>query len=178
MQTSALLFFMITLAAIAVFLIGSAVWTFVRATKRNAPNAKKLALFSLACVVLAIASWFLNMGWNRTVLTLLLIPFVHVFIFSLTKLVAASYVDESRTMRLFSLFFCITYVLAYLFYPDGDFDGRSYFFFFSLVRNYTFVNIAQYVSYIAFFAHIVLLVLQIIQIAKLKKKRKSCEDAD
>lgn len=164
-------------AAVALLPLWGAIWTFSKAKKRNAPNAKKAALFSLFCMLLAAASWVLNMGWIRFSMTILFIPFLHAIVFSVTNLFAASYVDESRRMRLLNILFCITYLLSYLFFPDrGDIGGL--YFFFSLIRNNTLASIAMRITYIAFFAHVALLILQIIQIVKIKKKRLISQESD
>lgn len=160
-----LLFLLVTIPLIAVIvIISGSIWGFIKM-----PGKATVILISIFSLIIAAASWIFNMGWIRFMMTLTLIPFIHAMIFFLTNLFTARYIDESQKLKILNLLFCITYMISYIFLPDGADTGGLYFFF-GLIHNSTLSYVAQAISYIAFFAHIILFVMQIIQWVKQKKK--------
>ncbi len=151
--------------------IGLTIWLFLKA-KRIAHDRKismKIpVLVSLVVILVAAVSWILNFGWFRVFLTIWMIPLIHAVIFFITNLFAVCYTDKSKTLKLLNRLFILTYILAYVFFPDGGDIGEAYFFF-GLIHNDKLSYIAYAVSHIIFLAHIVLLILQIIQMVKIRK---------
>ena len=152
----------------AVIVCGS-VWGFMKAAKNNEPDRKKAIIVSLFSVVIAALSFVMNMGWIRFIMIFLMIPFIHATIFFLTNLFISCYTERFAKIRLFNLLFCITYLAAYIFLPDGGDYGELYFFF-GLIHSDALSYIAEAVSGIAFLGHIVLFILQIIYVVKVKRK--------
>ncbi len=118
--------------------------------------------------MIAAASWFVNMGWIRFALTFLLVPFLHVIIFFVTNLFAASYLERSKTMKWLQIGFCLTYLAIHLLLPDAG-DIGSMYFFFGLIRNDVLSDIAFYLAEFAFWIHAALFIWQIILMIKLKR---------
>ena len=165
-----LVFLLILILIIAiVFIAVRTTCFFIKLGKINTSNKKKTILISIFSIILAAVSWITNMGWIRFIMTLMMIPFIHAIIFFITDLYIASYIDKYWNIKLLNLLFYITYLLLYIFLPDGGDVGELYFFF-GLIHSNVLSYIAQAISGIAFLVHIVLLILQIIQVAKIKKK--------
>ena len=152
--------------------IGLIVFGIVKAVKvlkqNNFYGKKRTILMSIFYILIVIASWFLNMGWIRFFMTILLIPFIHAVVFFLTNFFATKYFDKSTKIRKLNLWFTISYLIAYLLMPDGGDIGGMYFFF-GLIHNDTLSGIANSISSIAVIGHIVMFVMQIIEIKKIKK---------
>ena len=153
----------------AIVLMGGTIWGFYIAKKRSERNRKRIILISILSMVLVAVSWFTNMGWIRFILTIMLIPFFHAIIFFLTNLFASAYVNKSPNIKLLNQLFCATYLIAYIFLPDGGDVGGLYFFF-GLIHSDVLSYISQAISGIAFLGHIILFILQVIQIVKVKKE--------
>ena len=65
----------------------------------------------------------------------------------------------------------ITFLLCYIFLPDGGDYGEMYFFF-GLIKSNVLSRIAEYIAEVAFIVHFVLFILQIVEMVKLKKLRE------
>ena len=152
----------------AVIVCGS-VWGFRKALENNGPGRKKAIVVSILSVVIAALSFVMNMGWIRFIMIFLMIPFIHAAIFFLTNLFVSFYAERSHKIRSFNLLFCITYLAAYIFLPDGADYGEMYFLF-GLIHSNILSGIAYAVSSIAFLGNIVLFILQIIYVVKIKRK--------
>lgn len=147
--------------------IGGLIWAFVRLKKNCSPHAKKTVVFTLLSIVVAAASWILNFGWMRFFMTLLALPFLHGVGYFLANMFFAKYVDQSPEISKMNFWFIATYLLAYLFFPDGGDIGEAYFFF-GLIQSDALFSIAYYVSVLAMIGHVVLFVMQIDRIRKIK----------
>lgn len=161
--------------SIFIIFIGVVVGVTIRIILKSRQDSDKkrrifISIFmSLLSIFIAAISWLLNMGWVRMIMTLLLIPFIHALIFFFTNLFMTYYEDKNKSTKLLNLLFILTYLLLYIFLPDGADTGEMYFFF-GLIHSNSLSGIAQCVSRMAFLGHIVLFILQIIQAIRTKKK--------
>ena len=121
------------------------------------------------CILIVAASWILNMGWYRVILTWLTVPFVHPVIFAVINGKVLPNLIYSAKLRAYTLTTYITYVLMYAFFPDGGDIGSAYVFF-GLINNNTAVHILGVLSTVSLVAYIVFTILQIIESGKAKKK--------
>ncbi len=130
-------------------------------------NKKSTVLISVCCIFVAAASWILNIGWLRFIMTLFLVPFIHAAVFFTVNVVASYYSENSPKLKITNLLFCITYIMAYVLYPDiGDF-GPGYFFF-GLFNNREVVSVVQKIADATVILHIILFVVQLVFIAMAK----------
>lgn len=128
----------------------------------NGGNSTKLKYnsFAIVLIVIAIISWILNMGWFRFILTILAVPIIHTTAFLIINNLSLSYVDKSKKLHKFVVLTYISYILPYLFFPDGADIGTMYVFF-GLIHNDFIANLFFHVSYLTFICNIILLVLQL-----------------
>lgn len=166
-----LLFLLISVIMTAtIVIVGGTIWGLIKARKNDTSDKKMVILLCVLSIVIAAVSWMANFGWIRFIMTFLLIPFIHAIIFFLTNLFVSSYVDKSRKLKMLNLFFIVTYLMFYIFLPDGGDIGGLYFFF-GLIHNDTLLSIAEFILSIALPGHVVLFILQIIQVIALKKNK-------
>lgn len=120
----------------------------------------RYVLLTVVCILVAGASWIFNFGWLRVFLSLIGFPLFYGALFCFANCKAAARAAESRTMRKYILWSCITYVTAYFCFPDAGDVGEMPVFF-SLIRNDMVADIALVVSVVAFVANIVLMIVEI-----------------
>ncbi len=123
----------------------------------------------ILCILIVAASWILNMGWYRVILTWLAVPFVHPVIFAVINAKALPNLMYSAKLRAYTSITYITYVLMYAFFPDGGDIGSAYVFF-GLINNSTAVHILSVLSTVSLIAYIVFTILQINESGKVKKE--------
>lgn len=128
----------------------------------------KYTLISILCVIIAIVSWVLNMGWLRFIMTFLAVPIIHTIAFMIINSFTLSYVDKSAKLKRYIILSYITYLLGYILLPDGGDVGTMYVFF-GLIHNNIVAGISYFLSSISFIGNIVILILQIIERTKIKK---------
>lgn len=150
------------------------VWIAIRAKKSGARYLKRMLILLLSAVIVAAASWLLNFGWLRFFLTLFLVPFTHGIAFLLTNVLLVRHFDDSRNLRIMNLFFILSYMLAYVFLPDGGDIGEMYFFF-GLIESNFWSDVAFYVAGTALGAHLLLFILQIVEVCQIKKEKRTNE---
>ena len=140
-------------------------------SRRNGNSIKrKYTLIAILCVIIAIVSWILNMGWVRLILTFLAVPIIHTVAFMIINNFSLSYIDKSIKLKRYVVFTYITYLAGYLLLPDGGDVGPMYVLF-GLIHNDVVASIAYTISSIAFIGNIVLLILQIIERKKVSRGR-------
>ncbi len=125
----------------------------------------KTILLSIISILVVIATWVFNLGWLRLFMTVVLVP--HIVLFVFMNLYSTKYFDNSKRIKILNIFFILTFLVAYVFMPDGD-DIRSYAFF-GLVHNENILNIAEIISTVAFVGNVVTFIMQIVVIEKIKK---------
>ncbi len=123
----------------------------------------------ILCILIVAASWILNMGWYRLILTWLTVPFIHPIIFAVINGKALPNLIYSAKLKIYTLITYITYVLMYAFFPDGGDVGSAYVFF-GLISNDTAVYILGLLSTVCLVTYIIFTILQIIESGKIKKK--------
>lgn len=145
------------------------VWTLVKAKRSGNYNRFKYTLTPVLCVAAAAVSWLTNFGWIRLIMTLMAIPFLHAIAFFLVNIFAASQIEKSRTLKIFTMLSYVTYLCGYLFLPDGGDVGSAYVFF-GLLHNDFMIGFGETISVIGLFGNVVFLVLQLIESIKTKRK--------
>ena len=156
-------------------IIGLIIWgivNLIKLFKKNNLKNKKPLLLSVLCIVIATASFVLNIGWIRFSMTIMLIPIIQPIVFLKTNLHASNFFCESSRLRVINYLFIATYLIFWVLLPDGGDIGPSYCLF-NLVRNEVFTDAAWTVSGIAGMAHVVLFIIQIIEFVILKMKKLS-----
>ncbi|MBE7011992.1 MAG: hypothetical protein E7415_04900 [Ruminococcaceae bacterium] len=167
--------FVVLVVIAIVGVIGGVIWSIAKARKSGFRNSKRIVIWTVISIIIAAASWVLNFGWLRFFMTFLLIPVIHGIVFFSLSIFFAVYVDKSPKMLKFNVFFIITYLLSYVFMPDGADRGEMYFFF-GLIHNDSLSSIAFYISGISFIVHIVLFFMQIFEVRKIKKAKLISEN--
>ena len=137
--------------------------------KLKQPRIITYYVIMILCILIVAASWILNMGWYRVILTWLTVPFVHPVIFAVINGKVLPNLIYSTKLRAYTLTTYITYVLMYAFFPDGGDIGSAYVFF-GLINNSTAVHILGVLSTVSLIVYIIFTILQIIESGKVKKK--------
>lgn len=127
-----------------------------------------ICLTTVLSMLLVALSWVLNFGWIRFFLTLLLFPLIHGIAFLVSNIVFSKYANRSHKMVKLNLLYIASYLISYIFMPDGGDIGGLYFFF-GLIHNDVLSYIAAFISYLAFIGQILFFVLQIDKIRMIKK---------
>ena len=127
--------------------------------------AKKWLTVTILCVVIMLLSWIFNMGWYRVILTWIPLPLIHTIIFLRLNIKASYKVSSYKSLGKYMVLSCITYLLPYLFFPDGGDLGEMYLFF-GLIRNNTVANIMVYIASIALSLNIAALILEYKELRK------------
>lgn len=171
--------FSLLLPFAAILALAVAVLGIVLLMVKNKSFAQRCTIVaSLFCVVIAGISWVFNMGWLRFIMTFLLIPFAHAILFLITVFSTVKYVDKSAKIKIINLLFMLTYLMFYVFLPDGGDVGGLYFFF-GIIKNNILCDFAYYIASAAFAGNIVLFVLQLVAIRNFKRtNRKNDEFID
>ena len=141
----------------------------LKTIKLKQPRIITYYVIMILCILIVAASWILNMGWYRVILTWLTVPFVHPVILAVINSKVLPNLIYSAKLRAYTLTTYITYVLMYAFFPDGGDIGSAYVFF-GLINNSTAVHILGVLSTVSLVAYIVFTILQIIESGKVKKK--------
>jgi len=116
-------------------------------------------------ILIAAAAWILNMGWFRFILTFLCVPIIHTVFWAIVSINAARKLELVGTTKILFLLSYATYIVPYLFLPDGGDEGAMYFFF-GLIRNNALSGIMMYVAEICFMVNIAILIIEIIILIK------------
>lgn len=140
----------------------------VKAVKSKDYTKVKHNVITILCMSVAAASWIFNMGWYRFIMTFIAIPFIHAIIFFFVNNFAASYIKESKLLKVLAIFSYISYIIGYIFLPDGGDIGGLYVFF-GLVHNDAIADISFDISGYGFMANTIILVLQLIMSIRAKK---------
>lgn len=139
-------------------------------TKANGDQtAKRWYKIIIIFVIIAIASWILNMGWFRVFLTWIALPFIHTVAFLLINMKSANRVSSYKKLKKYMILSCMTYLLPYLLFPDGG-DGGGMYLFFTLIRNDTVANVMMYIAPIIFVVNIAVLILEYFELKKCKSQ--------
>ena len=151
-----------------IFAAAVIVKTVISSSKSGNKSRIKYILICVFCVLTATASWILNFGWLRLILTFTAIPLIHTAAFIIINTLALPYADKSKKLTVYGVLSFTTYLSGYLLLPDGGDYGPSYMFF-GLIKNDIITQASFYLSDVLLAGNAVLLILQIIERAKAKK---------
>ena len=164
-----LLVFVVIVCMIAFAVLMAAIGLSFTIVKHNrSPICKKSVITAFVAVAVAAVSWVLNFGWYRFIMTFVAVPIVHGMVFLISDLFFCKYVDKSSSLLKLNIFYVLSYLLTYLFFPDGGDTGTMYFMF-GLIHSDILSFVAFFISAIAFVCSVILLVVQIVMVIKLKK---------
>jgi len=136
-------------------------------------NDKKAIVYravTVLCVVIMLASWIVNIGWYRIILTWIPIPLIHTVAFIIINFKAISNISRSDKLKKYIPWSWGTYLTSYLLFPDGGDDGgvRA---FFNLIQNDALCTIAMCAAIICFCANVAVLSLEYDDCKKIKAKK-------
>ena len=138
--------------------------------KTNGEKAIVYRAVTVLCVVIMLASWIVNIGWYRIILTWIPIPLIHTVAFIIVNLKAISNMGRADKLKKYIPWSWGTYLTAYLLFPDGGDDG-SVRVFFNLIRNDVLCTIAMCAAIICFCANVAVLSLEYDNCKKIKAKK-------
>ena len=136
----------------------------------NQPKNITYYILMILCILTALASWVFNFGWYRVILSWIAFPIIHAGAFAVVNGMALPKLIDSSKLRSLTTFSFLTYVLSYLFFPDGG-DIGSMYVFFGLFHDDTVATVFGVFSVIAFVAYIILTINQIIELCRMKTRR-------
>ncbi|MBR5307615.1 MAG: hypothetical protein IKU43_02505 [Clostridia bacterium] len=168
------IFLLFIIAGLCIFgaaVVGLIIWAIASLIKAKRSYTKRVGILTAISVVIVIASWFLNFGLIRFAMTLSLIPVIHGIIYIVSNIIFSMYAEKLPRLVKTNILYIITYILPYIFLPDGGNVGEMYFFF-GLVHSNFLAYIAYFASLLFALAHIALFILQIVFIVKIKRKEK------
>lgn len=143
----------------------------VRKEKHNNINnyivTRKYNILSILFIMIVGLSWIMNMGWLRF---LFVIPIIfHIFIFYFSNNSYHKHANgKSKSMSYINWCNYATFLLFYVFLPDGGDTEDSFRVIFGLIKDEKFIDIAGSISYILFISNIMLIIIQIIYTQKVK----------
>ncbi len=136
--------------------------------KCNQPIIIKYYILMIMCILIVAASWVLNMGWLRVILTWLAFPIIHSVIFAIINGKALLRLFCSSKLRIYTLISYVSYVFSHIFFPDFADIGPMYVFF-RLLRDNTIACISGIFSVMSFVIYIIFTVFQLIEISRIKR---------
>ncbi len=147
---------------------------FIKIKKLEHPKIFKYYFLMIAAIIIMAASWILNIGWLRFILTIFALPVIHTVLFAIINGKAMQKILLSKKIRIYTLLSLLTYIGIYVFLPDGGDVGTLYVFFGILHSGFAAV-IAAVICQPIFIAHIIVSILQIVELNNLKKKEKTIQ---
>ena len=159
------------LAICFIIFIWSLILCILKVKNTKFEGKKNTVIISLGCIAVALASWVLNIGWLRFVMTLLFVPLTYCAIFFTVNTIAAKYSKCSAILKWCNLIYVATFILANLLYPDvsGTVNGvGETYFLFGLVRNPSYIIAIQNVADVILIIHAVLFVVQLVLVGMAK----------
>ena len=139
--------------------------TFLKLKKLNQPITIVYFILMLVCVVIMIPSWIFNLGWIRVFLTMILFPIVHLVAFVIINISVLKKLHLSAKLKTYTALSYVSFVFAYLLFPDAGDVGTMYFFF-GLIHNDVAAYIAMIAALVCFVAHVVCTILQLGEVKK------------
>ncbi len=155
--------------------IACAVIAMVKAKKSGNRMRVRYDVISIVCVLVAAASWLLNFGWIRVIMTWTAMPFIHAILFFFVNHFAAAYVKKSRALNSFAVLSYVFYMAAYLCLPDYG-DAPPAYVFFSQFHSDWVIGVCNTIAAIGFAGSAVCLVLQLIFALKTRKRTLQSEN--
>ena len=158
----------LTVAFAAAILFGMvmSIIIFIKIKNQN-PKALIYYFSGILCIFIMVASWILNLGWLRVILTWILFPFIHLIFFAIVNANALFKLAYCNRLKWYTILSHVTYVGTYLFLPDfGDIGPARVFF--GLIKNNNIALSLMPLSLVCFLGNIVFLILQASQRNKVK----------
>lgn len=128
----------------------------------------RYVLLTVVCLLLAGAAWLFNLGLVHVLLSWCGLPLFYGAFFCFANCKAAARAADIDRVKKYIRWSCVTYLIAYVCFPDVGFEGEMYVLF-SLIRSDTVSTVALCLSLAAFVANIILSILEIIMASKWKK---------
>jgi len=161
------LIIMFVVAILAALVLSLIVKVSDRAKPMISNSSKKWHFFIILSGVIMILSWLFNFGWLRVVLTWIPIPLIHLIAFVIINAKVANLIGVSDRFKRFLPISCLTFLLAYLLFPDvGDVGGG--YAFFTLIRNDVIVGIFQCVSLVLFGTNVIILFVEFMELRRFR----------
>ncbi|MBQ3125607.1 MAG: hypothetical protein IJC15_00935, partial [Clostridia bacterium] len=131
----------------------------IRSIVRKKAAQLRWDLLTVACILLAAASWILNIGWFRVLITISGAPVYHAILLFFLNHKATDIWKKSPRLRQYVRLNTLSYLGIYLLFPDGG-DIGSMYMFFSLIRSDRICRIALPLCFVCLVIHIILSILQ------------------
>lgn len=155
--------------------IAGAVAAIVKAKKSGNRMRVRCDVISIICVLAAAASWVLNAGWLRIIMTLMTIPFIHAIVFFFVNHFAAAYIEKSRALKILAVLSYVFYMAGYLCLPDFGDAGPAYVFFGQFHSDWM-IGAGNTIAAIGFTGSAACLILQLILGIKTRKRTLQIEN--
>ena len=139
---------------------------------------KNVVLMSVGCIVVALASWVLNIGWLRFVMSLLFVPLTYCAIFFTVNVVAGKYSKCSAKLKWCNILYMVTFIVANVLYPDvsGTVEGvGDVYCLFGFIKNSQCITTLQSVANVVLVIHAVLFVVQLVLVGMAKNTADAVE---
>lgn len=145
--------------------------------KRSGKRKSKLDVIALPliAVLISAASWLMNLGWYRVILLMLAISGFDIIIFFWSNVVAVPYIFDHRMFRIVNILYNITYIVFWVFFPDGI-EGGTMYCFFGLVHNDLVSKIASVIAFLAAVINLLLFIWHTILVLILKLRKEKSEE--
>lgn len=137
---------------------------------KSSRKEKIYVLTAILCVLIMVASWFMNFGWLRFAFTIVPLPLVHIA--ALLIITVGAVRLNRRKINLAVVFMQITFLLSYLLLPDGGDVGGLYMFF-GLIHNDTIAMVCAGIASTLIKINIVIMIVLLVKVFKAKKKIKA-----
>lgn len=154
---------------ITALVLFGALWFFKGILKGNKIQ-KIFNIINFVCIGVMVASWIINIGWFRVILTFSGFPFFHIGIFAFAICFALKK-DCSKITMVLAALAQATFVITYVLFPDGGDFGSAYLFF-GLIHNDEIASIGFWGAFFAFCVHVVLLIALIVRGFMAKEKKQ------
>ncbi|MBR5517475.1 MAG: hypothetical protein IKV86_00435 [Clostridia bacterium] len=160
---------------VAVFCFVIFIWSLIlcilKIKNTKFEGKKNVVIVSVASIVVFAASWIMNMGWMRFIMTLLSVPLIYAAIFFTINIVAGKYFKSSPILKWCNVLYVLTFIAANVLYPDvaGTVKGvGDTYFLFGYIRNLESLETVQQIANILIVVHAVLFVVQLVLIGMAK----------
>lgn len=148
-----------------VFGVVMVVRSLVKVARLKQPKALVYHILRVVCILIMVASWIFNIGWLRLALTFTGLPIIHAILFAYIAGKAISKFELSAKLEKYTVLSYITYVAAYLLFPDGGDYGEMYLLFTQINSN-TVAYVAMMLALACFVANVVFLILSAVEAKK------------
>ena len=159
------------LAVCFIIFIWSLILCILKVKNTKFEGKKNVVIVSVASIVVFAASWIMNMGWMRFIMTLLSVPLIYAAIFFTVNIVAGKYFKSSPILKWCNILYVLTFIAANVLYPDvaGTVKGvGDTYFLFGYIRNSQSFETVQQLANILIVVHAVLFVVQLVFIGMAK----------